>query len=71
MTPHVLSNGRYAVRLSDAGTGGSTWDGFALTTDDGLVVYLRDAERGTVWSVGRRPCDGARVGTTWSRKTRT
>ncbi|MFN8546009.1 MAG: glycosyl transferase [Candidatus Binatia bacterium] len=63
--PHsrVLSNGRYTVLLTGAGTGWSAWDGLGLTAwsgdrtedRDGLFVYLRDRDRGTVWSAGHQP----------------
>ena len=69
--PHarLLSNGRYTVLLTGAGTGYSAWNGLALTawaadrTEDavGVFVYLRDLDRGTIWSVGHqsvgRPAD--------------
>ncbi|TMA37568.1 MAG: hypothetical protein E6J83_15870, partial [Deltaproteobacteria bacterium] len=63
--PHarLLSNGRYTVLLTGAGTGYSAWNGLALTAwaadrtedADGLFVYLRDLDRGTSWSLGRQP----------------
>ena len=64
-TPHarLLSNGRYIVLLTGAGTGYSAWAGHALTAwsadrtedGDGFFVYLRDLDRGTLWSVGHQP----------------
>jgi cellobiose phosphorylase len=64
-TPHarLLSNGRYAVLLTGAGAGASTWGERALTVwsadrtedRDGLFVYLRDLDRGHVWSAGHQP----------------
>jgi len=64
--PHarLLSNGRYTVLLTAAGTGCSTWRGLALTawaadptTDaDGVFVYLRDLDDGAFWSLGEQPC---------------
>jgi len=63
--PHarLLSNGRYTVLLTGAGTGYSAWNGLALTAwaadrtedADGLFVYLRDLDRGTSWSLGHQP----------------
>ena len=60
---HLLSNGRYAVMLTAAGSGYSRCDGLAVTrwredpTRDpwGTYVFLRDAESGTVWSAGYQP----------------
>jgi N,N'-diacetylchitobiose phosphorylase len=59
----LLTNGRYATLATAAGTGRSTWSDLALTAwrgdptedADGFYVYLRDAERGTVWSAGHQP----------------
>src|SRR6266704_6464613 len=63
--PHarLLSNGRYTVLLTGAGSGFSRWDGLALTawsadrTDDadGFFLYVRDPERGIFWSLGHQP----------------
>ena len=65
----LLSNGRYRVLLTGAGSGSSHWgevqltgwDGSRLEDDAGLFVYLRDRDRGQVWSLGAQPCgvDGA------------
>jgi len=70
-TPHdatpqtqLLSNGRYAVMLTAAGSGFSRWGDLALTRwnedatcdDCGSYFYLRDAESGRVWSSGYQPC---------------
>lgn len=60
---HLLSNGRYRVMLTAAGGGYSRWRGLAVTrwredpTRDpwGTFVYLRDVERGEVWSAGWQP----------------
>jgi cyclic beta-1,2-glucan synthetase len=69
-TPHdstprtrLLSNGRYAVMLTGAGSGYSRWRDLAVTrwredvTCDawGSYVLLRDAESGEVWSAGHQP----------------
>jgi cyclic beta-1,2-glucan synthetase len=60
---HVLSNGRYQVMLTNAGSGFSRWQDLALTRwrEDaardnwGLFVYLRDADSGAVWSAAFQP----------------
>lgn len=63
--PHarLLSNGSYTVLLTGAGTGFSVRGGTALTrwtadrSEDrhGVFFYLRDLDRGWVWSLGRQP----------------
>ena len=65
--PHarLLGNGRYTVLFSGAGTGYSAWNGLSLTAwagdrtedADGLFVYLRDLDRGTLWSIGHQPVE--------------
>jgi cyclic beta-1,2-glucan synthetase len=60
---HLLSNGRYAVMLTGAGSGYSRWHDLAVTrwredvTCDswGTYVFLRDARSGDVWSAGYQP----------------
>ncbi len=60
---HLLSNGRYAVMLTAAGSGYSRWRDLAVTrwredvTCDpwGTYVFLRDARSGQVWSAGHQP----------------
>jgi len=60
---HLLSNGRYTVAFSAAGSGFSTWRGLSLTRwredvtrdDWGSWIYLRDVESGQVWSAGYQP----------------
>ena len=69
-TPHgalprtnILSNGRYAVMVTTAGSGYSRWRNIAVTrwredvTLDvgGTYVYLRDAQSGQSWSAGYQP----------------
>jgi cyclic beta-1,2-glucan synthetase len=64
-TPHarLLSNSRYSVLFTGAGTGYSSWNGYALTSwnadriedADGLCIYLRDVESGALWSAGHHP----------------
>ena len=69
-TPHtetprtqLLSNGRYAVMLTAAGSGYSRWRNIAITrwredlTRDcwGTYIYLRDEQTGNVWSAGHQP----------------
>jgi cyclic beta-1,2-glucan synthetase len=53
----VLSNGRLTSLLTDAGGGGLSWQGLALTRyqpdatrdDEGIWIYLRDEHKGRVW----------------------
>ena len=60
---HLLSNGRYAVMLTSAGSGYSRWRDTAITrwredpTRDcwGQYIYLRDEQTGNVWSAGYQP----------------
>ena len=60
---HLLSNGRYAVMLTAAGSGYSRWRDLAVTrwredmTCDcwGSYVFLRDMDSGNVWSAGYQP----------------
>ena len=63
---HLLSNGRYTVMLTAAGSGYSQWQGCAITrwredvTRDnwGAHVYLRDVASGNAWSLGQQPLGG-------------
>ncbi|QFY43521.1 phosphorylase [Candidatus Methylospira mobilis] len=60
---HLLSNGRYAVMITAAGSGYSQWRNLAVTrwredaTRDawGSYIYLRDVASGQVWSAGYQP----------------
>ncbi|MBN2489808.1 MAG: hypothetical protein JXQ29_03040 [Planctomycetes bacterium] len=60
---HLLSNGRYTVMVTAAGSGFSRWRDLAVTrwredtTRDcwGSFLFLRDAETGAVWSGGFQP----------------
>ncbi len=60
---HLLSNGRYTVMLTAAGSGYSRWHDIAVTrwredaTRDcwGAYIFLRDAQTGEVWSAGYQP----------------
>lgn len=60
---HLLSNGRYSVMFTAAGSGYSRWRDIAVTrwredfTRDcwGSYVYLRDVLSGHVWSAGFHP----------------
>src|SRR3989454_6690330 len=60
---HILSNGRYVVMLTAAGSGYSRWRDIAVTrwredaTRDcwGSYIFLRDAQTGEVWSAGYQP----------------
>jgi cyclic beta-1,2-glucan synthetase len=60
---HLLSNGRYAVMLTAAGSGYSRWRDLAVTrwrsdvTCDpwGSYVFLSDVDTGKTWSAGYQP----------------
>jgi cyclic beta-1,2-glucan synthetase len=60
---HIMSNGRYSVMVSAAGSGYSRWQGRAvtrwredLTRDDwGSYIFLRDVASDLVWSAGYQP----------------
>ena len=62
-TAHLLSNGRYAVMITGAGSGYSVWGKLAVTrwredvTRDnwGSYIYLRDMENGEVWAATYQP----------------
>ena len=59
----ILSNGRYAVMLTAAGSGYSRWQDLAITRwredvtrdDTGSYIYLRDTASGKRWSAGFQP----------------
>ena len=63
--PHTqfLSNGHYVTSITNAGGGGSTWNGLPVTrwrrdaTRDanGQFIYLRDVRGGRVWSATYQP----------------
>jgi cyclic beta-1,2-glucan synthetase len=63
LATHLLSNGRYAVMLTAAGSGYSSWRGLAVTRwredatcdDWGSYIFLRDVRSGEVWSAGFQP----------------
>jgi cyclic beta-1,2-glucan synthetase len=60
---HLLSNGRYTVLLTAAGSGFSRWKDLAVTRwrEDtardcwGSFLFLRDVETGDLWSAGFQP----------------
>jgi cyclic beta-1,2-glucan synthetase len=60
---HLLSNGRYAVMVTAAGSGYSRFKDLAVTRwrDDGTrdlggtYVFLRDVASGEIWSAGYQP----------------
>jgi cyclic beta-1,2-glucan synthetase len=60
---HLLSNGRYSVMITAAGSGFSRWRDLAVTrwrqdaTRDcwGSFAFLRDVSTGAVWSAGFQP----------------
>ncbi len=59
----LLSNGRYAVMMTAAGSGYSQWRDVGVTRwredptcdDRGTFIYLRDTHDGRVWSAGFQP----------------
>ncbi|WP_369407793.1 GH36-type glycosyl hydrolase domain-containing protein [Roseomonas rosulenta] len=61
---HLLSNGRYTVMLTAAGSGQSLWRGHAVTRwredatcdDLGSYIFLRDTASNEIWSAGFQPC---------------
>ncbi|MEA2782803.1 MAG: cyclic beta,2-glucan synthetase [Rhodospirillaceae bacterium] len=61
---HLLTNGRYAVMLTAAGSGYSRWRELGVTRwredvtrdDWGSYIFLRDVKSGDVWSAGYQPC---------------
>lgn len=61
---HLLSNGRYSVMLTAAGSGYSRWQGQALTRwredatldNFGAYIYLKNIKTGNIWSAGIQPC---------------
>ena len=61
---HLLSNGRYSVMLTSAGSGYSRWRDIGMTRwredvtrdDSGSYIFLRDVESGAVWSAAYQPC---------------
>jgi cyclic beta-1,2-glucan synthetase len=60
---HLLSNGRYTVMITAAGSGLSRWNDLAVTRwredttrdDWGTFIFLRDVDTGDVWSAGFQP----------------
>jgi cyclic beta-1,2-glucan synthetase len=60
---HLLSNGRYTVTITAAGSGFSRWRDLAVTrwhedvTCDswGTYIYIRDVNSGKLWSAGFQP----------------
>ncbi len=60
---HLLSNGRYSVMLTAAGSGFSRWGDIAVTRwredttrdDWGSYIFLRDTESAAVWSATYQP----------------
>ncbi len=69
LTPrtHLLSNGRYSVMMTAAGSGYSRWGNFVITrwredvTCDGwgTYIFLRDTRGGALWSAGYQPSGAA------------
>jgi cyclic beta-1,2-glucan synthetase len=60
---HLLSNGKYAVMITAAGSGYSRWKDLAVTRwredatrdDSGSYIFLRDVASGESWSAGYQP----------------
>ncbi len=60
---HLLSNGRYCVMITAAGSGYSRWRDLSVTRwredvtcdDWGSYVFVRDVRSGDVWSAGYQP----------------
>jgi cyclic beta-1,2-glucan synthetase len=60
---HFLSNGRYGLLITGAGSGYSSWEAFDLTRwradttldDWGTWIYVQDLDTEEVWSVGSQP----------------
>ncbi len=60
---HLLSNGRYTVMITAAGSGFSRWRDLAVTRWDedvtcdswGTYLFVRDVQSGKVWSAGFQP----------------
>jgi len=73
---NLLSNGRYSVMVTTAGSGYSRWNDLAITRwredstrdDSGSYLLLRDSDSGRVWSVGYQPCasEGQRYAATFT-----
>ncbi len=63
----LLSNGRYSVMITAAGSGYSTWRDAAITRwredatcdDWGAYIFLRDIRSNEVWSAGLQPTGNA------------
>lgn len=64
---HLLSNGRYSVMLTAAGSGYSRWQDLAVTRwredatcdDWGSYIYLKDVEDDRLWSATYQPTGAA------------
>ncbi|MGE5221014.1 MAG: GH36-type glycosyl hydrolase domain-containing protein [Omnitrophica WOR_2 bacterium] len=64
---HFLSNGRYGVLITSAGSGYSSWKDQDLTrwradttrSNWGTWIYLQDMENDNLWSVGYQPTNVA------------
>ncbi len=60
---HLLSNGRYHVMITSAGSGSSRWENLSLTrwqedtTRDnfGSYIYIKDIDTGNFWSATAQP----------------
>ena len=60
---HYLTNGRYGVLITNAGSGYSRWQETDLTRwradttrdDWGTWIYIQDRDSGQLWSASRQP----------------
>ena len=68
---HTLGNGRMSSLITQSGGGGlrlndtglTRWRPDPVRTDDGIWLYLQDAESGDLWSLGSAPTGRADVDT--------
>ena len=69
---YVYGNGRYALMITNSGSGYSRWKDFELTRwradttldDRGSYLYIRDLRLGAVWSAAHQPLTEAKRETT-------
>lgn len=60
---HLMSNGRYAVMVTSAGSGSNKWNNISVTRwredasrdDWGSYIFLKDVGTGSIWSAGYQP----------------
>jgi cyclic beta-1,2-glucan synthetase len=69
---YLYGNGRYALMITNAGSGYSRWKDFELTRwradttldDQGSYLYIRDLRSGAVWSAAHQPLTESKRETT-------